>query len=277
VHELEPGVEQSPRDDTLADRGQHLPDGAVERPDGQRRDRQQRRPVQYLAQGLGHLQVGHRLRGGQVERPRQIAVDEEPQGADLVLPGLPGGRMTSKDLSGAIQEALDNRYRRGDWVLGMAGSSPYLNHDLIDRLRLDPAEVRRVAAEAVATVPNVARVYTRDQLIRGDVPNDLLGRRVLSGFHALRSGDLEILLDPYWIRSGSGTTHGTPYVYDAHIPLILMGPRVRPGEYGQHVALNDLAPTLATLVGVATPSGSSGRVLTEALESPAPRPPHLTH
>jgi hypothetical protein len=191
--------------------------------------------------------------------------------------GLPGGRMTSKDLSGPIQEALEKRYRRGDWVLGMAGSSPYLNHELIDRLRLDPEEVRRVAAAAVATVPNVARVYTRDQLIRGEVPNDLLGRRVLNGFHASRSGDLEILLDPYWIRSTSGTTHGTPYVYDAHIPLILMGPRIKAGQYGRHAALNDLAPTLATLVGVAAPSGSSGRVLTEAIDTPAGQQPHQTH
>jgi predicted AlkP superfamily pyrophosphatase or phosphodiesterase len=191
--------------------------------------------------------------------------------------GLPGGRMTSKDLSGPIEEALEKRYRRGEWVIGMAGSSPYLNHDLIEGLRLDPAEVRQVAATAAAAVPRVSRVYTRDQLIRGEVPNDLLGRRVLNGFHAGRSGDLEILLEPYWIRSSSGTTHGTPYVYDAHIPFILMGPRIKAGEYGRHVALNDLAPTLATLLGVAAPAGSSGRVLTEALEPRHADQPPLTH
>jgi hypothetical protein len=191
--------------------------------------------------------------------------------------GLPGGRMTSKDLSGAIQQALDKRFRRGDWVLGMAGSSPYLNHELIERLRLDPVEVRRVAAAAVATVPNVARVYTRDQLIRGEVANDPFSRRVLSGFHAGRSGDLEILLDPYWLRQATGTTHGTPYVYDAQIPLILMGPRIIAGDYNQHVALNDLAPTLATLIGVTMPSGSSGRVLMEAIAPRTARPSHQTH
>ena len=60
------------------------------------------------------------------------------------------------------------------------------------------------------------------------------------------------------------------YNYDAHIPLIVMGRGVKPGAYSNHVALNDLAPTLSTLLGIETPSGSSGRVLTEAL-SPAPK------
>ena len=178
---------------------------------------------------------------------------------------LPGGRLTSRDLFGPIEQALAARFGEGKWVLGTAGSSPYLNYELIARQQRDPAEVRRVAAEAALTVPHVARVYTRDQLLRGDVPDDRIGRRVLRGFNPQRSGDLEIIFEPYWMRQATGTTHGTPYSYDAHIPLILMGRPFAPGEYSHPVAMNDLAPTLATVVRVETPSGSSGRVLTEAL------------
>ena len=117
-----------------------------------------------------------------------------------------------------------------------------------------------------APFPHVAKVYTRDQLQRGHVQGDRLGQRVLRGFNAQRSGDLEILLEPYWMRQAQGTTHGTPYNYDAHIPLVLMGRRIKPGEYFNHAALNDLAPTIATLVGVGIPSASSGRVLAEAIQ-----------
>jgi hypothetical protein len=117
----------------------------------------------------------------------------------------------------------------------------------------------------------VARVYTRDELQRANVPTDRIGSRILRSFNAQRSGDLEILLEPYWLRQGAGTTHGTPYNYDAHIPLVLMGARIKPGEYTNHVALNDLAPTLATLAHVEIPAGSSGRVLSEALR-PAVEP-----
>ena len=186
---------------------------------------------------------------------------------------LPGGRLTNKELFDPIQRALAARYGEAKWVPATAGTSPYLNYEQIDKQQLDAAEVRRVAAAAATAVPHVSRVYTRDQLLRGEVGNDRIASRVLRGFNAQRSGDLEIILEPYWMRQAQGTTHGTPYNYDAHIPLILMGRRIKSGEYSTAAALNDLAPTLATLAGVEIPAGSSGRVLTEALRAaPAPAP-----
>ena len=182
---------------------------------------------------------------------------------------LPGGRLTNKELFGPVETALAARFGEGKWVLATAGSSPYLNYELIDKMQLDPAEVRRVAANAAAKVPHVARVYTRDQLLRGEVPADRIGARVQRGFNPQRSGDLEIIFEPFWMRQATGTTHGTPYSYDAHIPLILMGRRVKAGHYSNDVALNDLAPTLSTITGVEIPSASVGRVLAEAL-LPAP-------
>lgn len=186
--------------------------------------------------------------------------------------GLPGGRLPTKTLFDAIQQALTAAFGEGQWVLAPTGSAPYLNYALIESMRLDPARVRAVAADAVRAVPHVAHVYTRDQLLLGQVPPDRFSRRVLRGFNAQQSGDLEIVLDPYWITLARGGLHGSPYNYDSHIPLILMGPRIRPGQYADAAALNDLAPTLSTLVGVEIPSGSVGRVLTEAIQ-PAPAAP----
>ena len=178
---------------------------------------------------------------------------------------LPGGRMKSEDLFGPIAAALTAKYGEGKWILATAGTSPYLNHPLISQKGLDPSEVRRVAAAAASAVPHVARVYTREQLLSGEVSADLIGRRIARSYNLQRSGDLEIVLDAYWLRGSAGTTHGTPYSYDAHIPLVLMGPGIKPGAYSMTSALNDLAPTVATLLGVENPSGSSGRVLVEAL------------
>jgi hypothetical protein len=116
----------------------------------------------------------------------------------------------------------------------------------------------------------VTRAYTREQILRGEVPQDAIGRRIAGSYNAQRSGDLEVILEPYWMRSTLGTTHGTPYVYDSHVPLIFMGPGIKAGRYDASVALNDLAPTLATLLSVETPAGAFGRVLAEIIETPAP-------
>jgi predicted AlkP superfamily pyrophosphatase or phosphodiesterase len=178
-----------------------------------------------------------------------------------------GGRTDGPAVFDPIQHALEARFGAGKWLLATAGTAPYLNYALIAEKKADPVEVRQVAADAArgAQAAHVSRVYTRDQLQRAEVPDDVVGHRVLRGFNASRSGDLEIILEPYWIRGATGTTHGTPYNYDAAIPLILMGPGIRAGRYSGAVALNDAAPTLSTILNIPAPSASSGRVLTEAL------------
>jgi arylsulfatase A-like enzyme len=188
-----------------------------------------------------------------------------PLPEDLVKWKMPGGRMSSADLFDPIESALQARFGPGKWILDTAGTSPYLDLDLIRQKGLDAEEVRRTAARAALTVPHVLRVYTRDQLQLGEISEDSISSKVARSFNVERSGDLEILLEPYWIRSAKGTTHGTPYSYDIHIPLIFMGPWVRQGRYSENVVLNDVAPTLATILGVETPSGSIGRALSEVI------------
>ena len=179
---------------------------------------------------------------------------------------MPGGRTTNASLFGPMSAALESRFGKGQWLLDTAGTSPYLNQELIREKQLDPSEVERVAARALSSAPHVLRVYTREQLLLGQVPPDRFSQRVVRSFNPQRSGDLEVLLEPYWIRSAKGTTHGTPYSYDAHVPLIFMGPGIKAARYYQETALNDVAPTLASILDVEIPSGSVGKVLHEILQ-----------
>jgi arylsulfatase A-like enzyme len=67
------------------------------------------------------------------------------------------------------------------------------------------------------------------------------------------------------VGTGKGTGHATPYSYDTHVPVIFLGMGIRAGQYHAPIAVNDIAPTLATMLEIETPSGSVGRVLTEIL------------
>ncbi len=178
---------------------------------------------------------------------------------------MPGGRFPRPDLEKAVGVALEKAYGPGAWVEGRAGSSIYLNRTLVAEKKLDLAAVERLTADGAESVPSVWRAYTRAQLLEGRVPPDPWSRRVLASFDRELSGDVDILLDPYWMAATGGTTHGTAYSYDTHIPLVIMGPRIRPGRYDRPVLLNDLAPTLATLLNVESPSGAAGQPLTEIL------------
>ena len=120
------------------------------------------------------------------------------------------------------------KYGDGAWITSSAETGLYLSLDLIAGKNLDRAEVNRTAATAAFEVPHVFRVYTREQLIDGAVLDDQVGRRVMNGFSVRRSPDIEVLLDPYWISAPTGASHSTPFDYDAHVPVILLGAGIKP-------------------------------------------------
>ena len=178
---------------------------------------------------------------------------------------MPGGRLQPGSIFNAVNAALTKKWGEGKWILSPSEYSLYLNWELIRQKGLSPDEVADVTRDAALEVPHVLRVYTRRQLMNGQSLEDQLGKRVMHGFDVKRSADITILLEPYWVYIQKGATHGTTFSYDAHVPVIFMGPGVRPGKYHQPIAVNDIAPTLATLLEVETPSGSMGRPLAEIL------------
>jgi len=179
---------------------------------------------------------------------------------------MPGGRITEAQITNAINEALRKKFGPGDWVKPIPVWMPYLNLKLIEERNLDRAAVERAAADAVSSIPHVARVYTRTQLLNGAVQQDPVGRAVSVGYYGPRSGDLIVIPEPYYLFETMRANHGAPYDYDNHVPVIFMGSGVKAGTYRERIAPNDIAPTLSEILGVERPSGATSRVLSEILE-----------
>jgi predicted AlkP superfamily pyrophosphatase or phosphodiesterase len=180
---------------------------------------------------------------------------------------MPGGRFDEKNELDSVEKALTARFGApsGKWITYSGEGSLFLNSDPIPGRQIDMAEEEKIAAETIRPLPHVFRVYTRTQLMNGAILTDPVGIRMRNGFNQARSGNVFVMLDPYWIVSRSGTTHGAPFDYDTHVPILFLGPQIRTGRYHANVMVNDIAPTLATLLDVETPSGSIGRVLDEML------------
>ncbi|MCA9810052.1 MAG: alkaline phosphatase family protein, partial [Candidatus Dadabacteria bacterium] len=91
---------------------------------------------------------------------------------------------------------------------------------------------------------------------------------VENGFNRKRSGDVAVIMEPAWIeykaRIGKrGTTHGAPYAYDTHVPLVFYGWKIRRGSSMRRVDVTDAAPTVSALLGVPFPNGTTGQPLIE--------------
>jgi hypothetical protein len=129
----------------------------------------------------------------------------------------------------------------------------------------DPEPVRLAAARAAMENPAVANYFTAGGACS---TNDDWQRRFRNSFHAKRSGDAMLSYKPEYVEDfgqGRGVSYGSLYNYDVRVPLMFYGPQFRAGVYEAPVESVDLAPTLARVMGVATPSSSSGRVLGEAI------------
>jgi predicted AlkP superfamily pyrophosphatase or phosphodiesterase len=179
---------------------------------------------------------------------------------------IEAGRIPSASVEKPVEAALVAKFGPGPWIEKVidGGTMYYLNLALIDEKHLDRAEVDRVAADAARAVPHIFRAYTREQILNGQTGTDISGRAVANGFFPSRAGDVVVIQEPYWLfGGGTGTTHGTPFGYDTHVPVIFMGPGIKPGKYYDSIAVNDIAPTLATILSVEIPSGAAGRILSE--------------
>jgi arylsulfatase A-like enzyme len=179
---------------------------------------------------------------------------------------MPGGRLKGAEVTDKITEALTKRFGAGKWLVGGTPAMEYLNRDLIESKGLDAAEVQRVAADAAASVAHIARVYTRQQVASGQVQDDAIGRAISFSYFGPRSGDVFVLQEPYYLFEATGTSHGTPYDYDNHVPVIFFGAGIKSGSYAERIAPNDIAPTLSYILGIEQPSGSIGRVLGQIVQ-----------
>lgn len=122
-------------------------------------------------------------------------------------------------------------------------------------------------ADSLRTYYPIAAAYSSNELIANPATTPIEGKMKRS-FYRLRSGDVIYALKPYWTEGDSafGASHGEPYEYDAHVPMLIVGEGIRQGNYATEASPIDIAPTVSALLGIEFPAVREGRVLIEALK-----------
>lgn len=186
--------------------------------------------------------------------------------------GEDAGRIDSRALRTAMVSALSDTWKEADTLIA-AFNPPevYLDYAEAARRGIDAATLEARVADAARRQPAIAHVYTRGQIMGAGSSTDPVLSAVAEGFQPWRSGDVYMIQKPnYLFYAGSGTTHGSPYEYDQHVPLMFLGRGIAKGAHDEHVVINDLAPTLAAAVAVQMP-GVPGHVLQKAFANSGSR------
>lgn len=188
---------------------------------------------------------------------------------------------------------LDRYVGRGRWVLGLSADHGVLpmpeglveaghpaKRTTREEITALVTAARRAAGEAdsreapdriasaVVGTDWIAEAYTYERLEQGEPADsfEVLFRNShrpdrVTGFFG--NAGVQLRTEPYVLATTQpvGTSHGTPYWYDRHVPLIFLGAGVHAGTSEQPVATVDMATTLAHLAGIETPAGLDGRAL----------------
>ncbi len=183
-----------------------------------------------------------------------------------------GGRIDGKKITETIQAALNQRFGHDQWLLEMdkdkylINGNVYFNYETIARHQVTRADVEQVACTAALTVPGLANCYTRTQFATGQLPHTAFANNAALGFHPDRNGDLVLVSQPFYLTGETITaSHGTPYRYDTHVPVIFYGAGINAGVFLNPSAPIDIAPTLAAILKINPPSNATGQILTEAI------------
>ena len=171
--------------------------------------------------------------------------------AGRVAPDLLGSRAEA-----FLQKTFAEAEGKEQWLEGKAGPWVYLNLALLKQRGLNQDRVEEGLAGWLKEQPGVLTAYTRSQLPKGLPADDTIGRRVLHSFYPQRSGDVMVVLKPYYLFANPllrGTTHGTPHPYDTQVPLLVYGPEVRADVHAEAITPQACATLLTRALGIPGP------------------------
>jgi len=179
---------------------------------------------------------------------------------------LPAGYMDSQGMTAKFKEFLSFTYGETNFIKNYSNAQFFFDHDVIRSLDLDLDKVQEAVAQELLGYKGVSRVFTGYQMAQNEYTRGI-PYIIQNGYNQKRSGDVILVLDPgvvYYPETGS--THGSPYVYDTHVPLLFYGKGIRKGSTTTRTEIPDIAPTIANLLGIAYPSGTSGEPIYEVLD-----------
>ncbi len=176
---------------------------------------------------------------------------------------MPSGAITAKEFSEDLNEVLKQKFGVEKPILAFSNYQLYMNWDELNQKNVDRKQLDAIVKTTLLKAEGIANVLTNDELGSAAVPEPVKSM-MIKGYNVKRSGDYTVIIQPTW-KGGSvkGATHGAWYPYDAHIPLVWMGWKIKPGYTNRVTGMTDIAPTLAALLRIQMPSGSIGKPIQE--------------
>jgi len=172
--------------------------------------------------------------------------------------------LNSKNLQQSIIEFSQKTF--GDNVLlDYSNFNVFINKEKVKQKGLELNKVKQQLKEFLMTQHFISNVFTEEEIQNSGSNNPML-QFVANGYDPKQNGELVLLFKPGFMEySSTGTTHGSPYSYDTHVPCLFYGWKIKKGESYNKKTITQIAPTLAQKLKITMPNGTQSEVLEEVL------------
>ncbi len=179
---------------------------------------------------------------------------------------IPAQYLDKKAFRKFLDDKLKSRYHAEGIIENISNFQVFLNPDVLNQNKLDKQTVSEYLVEEIINYKAIFKAVTAKTMQNTEFTSGILAH-LQQGYNQKISGDILIVPNPATISySKKGSTHGSGFNYDTHVPIMFYGKGIKKGSSKNYTRIIDITPTIANLLQIAFPNGSKGQVVEEALE-----------
>jgi arylsulfatase A-like enzyme len=175
--------------------------------------------------------------------------------------GVQADAISKSKFKRSVIESLHESFDSNNLILSAMNNQIYINKEEVNERGLNFRDVQNKTISILKEFDFVKEAYYSD-FFSSENPYSGYEELIKNGFDKDRCGDVIFILKPNTIfYEDRGTTHGSGYDYDTHVPLIFYGANIKHGESDEKTFINDITPTILSLLRFDQFDHNSGRSL----------------
>lgn len=180
---------------------------------------------------------------------------------------IPSGYLNNKETKQKFEVFMVERFGVADLIENISNNQIFLNREKISELKLNITDVQETIVNELISYENIAKIYSATTMNTTSFTEGIESL-LQNGYNQKRSGDVLMVPDLAYISySKTGSTHGSGFNYDTHVPLLFFGKGIIKGSTLEKTVIPDIAPTMSAMLGISFPNGTTGKPLGFVLES----------
>ncbi|MEO6347458.1 MAG: alkaline phosphatase family protein, partial [Aquaticitalea sp.] len=180
--------------------------------------------------------------------------------------GVPAGYFDGTAFNQHLTAFMVETFKAEDLIENISNNQIFLNRERIKTLNLKLEDVQQAIVDEIIAYDHIDKAYTAFSMTNTSFTEGI-EHLIQNGYNQMRSGDVIYVFDPAFISyTGTGSTHGSSFEYDTHVPLLFFGKGIKHGATFQNTEITDIAPTISALLDITAPNANIGQPLEFVLE-----------